>query len=183
MSWASLAVGVTFLGAWVGTASPVAAQATTSPTAAREVVDLMTRGHIESFAVQDPDAAGRFIASLLVPGVQLLVVSADYPTPGELQAQIDAKNYRDVYTALHQPVSAPTRFFLIDLACDGLRANNSATDVLYEKGTAQTLFNGDWKGQGFTEAGYRTRVEGADRQYTGMLNRLRDALKAAGPGV
>jgi hypothetical protein len=183
MALTHLTVGLLSLGAWALTAIPLAAQTTTSPAAAREVVDLMTRSDIETFAVQDAEAAGRFIATLLIPGVQLLVVSADYPAPGELGAQIERKNYRDVYTALHQPVSAQTRFFLIDLACDGLHDKSSAVDVLYERGTTQTVFNGDWKNQGLTEAGYRTRVEDADRRYTRMLNRLREALKVEAPGV
>ena len=179
MAMTRTTVGMLLLGTWVVTASPGVAQTTTSPAVARQVVDLMTQSHIEAFAIQDPKKAGRFIASLLMPGVQLLVVSAEYPTPGELRAQIGRKNYRDVYAALHQPFSAPTRFFLIDLGCDGLRAKSDTADVLYEKGKTQTVFNGDWKAQGLTKASYRTRVEDADRQYTVMLDHLREALTAA----
>jgi hypothetical protein len=159
-----------------------AAQTTTSPTVARELASLMSTNHIDVFAVQDP-ASKRFMASMLIPGVQLLVVSAEYPAPAELQAQIERKNYRDVYTALHQPVTAPTRFFVIDLACDGLSAKGDQVDILYEKEDTQTLFNGDWKGQGLAEADYRKRVEDGDRQYTRVLTNLRDVLKATAPGA
>jgi hypothetical protein len=89
-------------------ASSTAAQTSASSTVARDVAALMTERQLEAFAVQDSEVANRFVASLLIPGVQMLVVSAEYPAPEELKAQLAQKNYRDVYVALHQPVSAPT---------------------------------------------------------------------------
>jgi hypothetical protein len=168
---------------WAVFASSAAAQTTVSSAAARDVAALMTERQLEAFAVQDPEASNRFVASLLIPGVQLLVVSAEYPLPDELKTQLAQKNYRDVYVALHQPVSAPTRFFLIDLACDGLDPKGDAADILYEKGSTQTLFNGDWKTQGLTEAVYKTRLADTDRHYSRVLGQLRDALKASASGA
>jgi hypothetical protein len=164
---------------WSATVTTTAAQTATSSTAARELVSLMDQRGAEAFAAQDRDAPHRFIASLLIPGVQLLVVSADYPTPEVLRAQLAQKNYREVYGALHQPVSASSRFFLIDLGCDGINTKDGPVDVLYERGTEQTLFNGNWKGQGLSEAAYKHRVVDAEQRYIGILNSLRDGLKAS----
>jgi hypothetical protein len=166
---------------WSGMVATAAAQTATSSTAAREFVSLMSQRGAEAFATQDPDAPHRFIASLLIPGVQLLVVSADYPAPEVLRAQLAQKNYREVYGALHQPASASSRFFLLDLGCDGINTKDGPVDVLYERGTEQTLFNGNWKGQGLSEAAFKHRVVDAERRYIRMLAYLRDALRASAP--
>jgi hypothetical protein len=183
MTLVKAAVGILCLGGLAALATPAAAQPTASSAAAREFTSLMAERQLDAFAIEDSETASRFAAALLIPGVQLLVVSAEYPSPDDLKARLGQKDYRDVYAALHQPVSASTRFFLIDLACDGLSAKGDGVDILYEKGTTQTLFNGDWKAQGLTEAEYRKRVEDADRQYTRVLTRLREALKAAASGA
>ena len=162
----------------VGAAAEARAQGATSPAMARELASLLTERQLDAFAVQDPAAPNRFLAALLIPGAQMLVVSAEYPNPGELQAQLAQKNYRDVYTALHQPAAASSRFFLIDGGCNGVSAGGDGTDVLYEKGTAQTVFDGDWKKQGVSEATYRERFENAEKRYSRVLGLFRDSLKA-----
>ena len=167
----------------VWTAGEAGAQTARSSNVASELASLMTERQLDAFAAQNPDAPNQFLAALLIPNVQMLVVSADYPNPGELQGQLAQKNYRDVYAALHQPVTAASRFFLLDLACDGLRAGGDAVDVLYEKGTSQTLFNGDWKQQGLSEATYNKRLEETEARYTRVLTLLRDTLKASPSGT
>jgi hypothetical protein len=173
------------LGAAVG-AGAVAdawAQRATSPAMARELASLLTERQLDAFAVQDPETPNRFLATLFIPGAQMLVVSAEYPNPAELQAQLAQKNYRDVYTALHQPAAASSRFFLIDVGCNGVSAGGDGIDVLYEKGTAQTVFDGDWKKQGVSEATYRERFENAEKRYARVLGVFRDTLKAPAPGT
>lgn len=152
--------------------------APTSATGASELAALMAQHQLDTFAAKDPDADNRFTAVLLIPDVQLLVVSAEYPTPATLQALLAQKSYRDVYAALHQPASAPTRFFLLDLGCDGLSAPNGAVDVLYEKGTTQTMFNGDWSGQGLSKSAYQSKAQETERRYSQILSHLTDALRA-----
>jgi hypothetical protein len=171
--------------AWMVWASGEAgAQAARSSNVASELATLMTERQLDSFAAQDPHAPNRFLATMLIPNVQMLVVAADYANPGELQTQLAQKNYRDVYAALHQPVTAASRFFLIDLACDGLHGGGGdAVDVLYEKGVSQTLFNGDWKQQGLSEATYNKRLQETEARYTRVLTLLRDALKASASGT
>ncbi len=148
-----------------------------SSAMAGELTALMTDRHLDAIAAQDSDHPDRFVAALLIPGAQLLVVSAAYPNPGELQGQIAQKNYRDVYAALQQPVAQQTRVFFIDSACDGLRSGGEAVDVMYEKGTQQTLFDGRWKPQGLTEATYTKKVDTAEQEYSRLLSLLTGTLK------
>ena len=159
--------------------SAVNAQDQKSLDVAGDLASLMSEQKLEAFALQDPEVPNRFVAVLLIPNAQLLVVSAEYPTPAELTTQLALKNYRDVYAALHQPATAPTRFFVLDVGCDGLRGKSDAVDVLYEKGVTQTLFNGDWKSQHLSEAAYRSRAEQAERRYGQILRRLIEALRAS----
>jgi hypothetical protein len=145
---------------------------------ASELTSLLTARHLDSIAAQDPDRANRFVAALLIPDAQLLVVSADYPAPAELQAQLAQKNYRDIYAALHQPGSLQTRLFFIDAGCDGLRSASENVDVMYEKGK-QTTFDGRWRQQGLSESAYQKKVGDADQEYAKMLSLLVSAVKAA----
>ena len=153
------------------------AQGATSAALARELAALLTERQLDAFAVQDPEAPNRFLATLFIPGAQMLVVSAEYSNPAELQAHLAQKNYRDVYTALHQPAAASTRFFLIDAGCNGVSAGGDGVDVLYEKGKAQTVFDGDWKKQGVSEATYRERFQNAEKQYARVLGLFTQTLK------
>jgi hypothetical protein len=157
---------------------PIGAQERQSSTLAGNLASLMTARQLEVLAAQDPESPDRFVAALLIPNVQLLIVSAQYPAPVELQAQLDRQNYRDVYTALHQPSAQPTRFFLMDIGCDGLGAGDGSVDVLYERGT-QTLFDGRWKQQGLSEADYAKRAQDAETRYSRLLAILTSSLETA----
>jgi hypothetical protein len=165
------------------TAAAARAQGAASPAMARELASLLSERQLDAFAVQDPQAPNRFLATLLIPGAQMLVVSAEYPNPAELQAQLAQKNYRDVYAALHQPASASSRFFLIDVGCNGVSTGGDGIDVLYEKGTAQTVFDGDWKKQGVSEATYRERFQDAEKRYAHVLGVFTETLKAPAEGT
>jgi hypothetical protein len=173
--------GLTLAALSAAAGAAVHAQARTSVDVASELVALMSQQQLDAFALQDPEVPSGFLAVLLIPTAQLLVVSAEYPTPAELTAQLAQKNYRHVYSALHQPASAPTRFFLLDVGCDGLRSTGDTVDVLYEKGLTQTLFNGNWKSQDLSERTYKSRAEQAERRYGQILSRLVEALKASPP--
>ena len=157
----------------------VEAQEHQSSALVGKLASLMTARQLEAVAAQDPEAPDRFVAALLMPNVQLLIVSAQYPVPAELQAQLTQQNYRDVYTALHQPSTQQSRFFLMDAGCDGLRTEGDAVDVLYEKGTTQTLFDGRWKSQGLSEADYMKRAQATETRYSKLLSILTSTLDGA----
>jgi hypothetical protein len=162
--------------------SSTAAASTQSGGIASDLATLMAKRKLDAFALQNPQTPTLFGAALLIPDCQLLVVSAEYPAAAELAALIAQRTYRDVYAALHQPVSAPSRFFVMDIGCDGIRGKGGAADVLYERGVTQTLFNGNWRSQGLSEDAYRAREEQAERRYSTVLRELLEALKAS-PGA
>jgi hypothetical protein len=164
-------------------AAPAGAQERQSPALVGNLASLMTARQLDAVAAQDPESPDRFVAALLMPDVQLLLVSAQYPAPAELEAQLAQQQYRDVYTALHQPSAQPTRFFLMDSGCDGLRTGGDAVDVLYEKGTTQTLFDGRWKQQGLSEEAYVKRAQDAEARYSRLLSILTSSLKTAPTGA
>lgn len=163
----------------VAIGSRLEAQDHRSSTLVTKLASLMTARHLEAVAARDPEAPDRFVAALLMPSVQLLMVSAQYPAPAELQALLNQQNYRDVYAALHQPSTQQTRFFLMDAGCDGLRGEGEGVDVLYEKGATQTLFDGRWKQQGLSEADYTKRAQTAETRYSKLLSILTATLEGA----
>lgn len=157
-------------------ASSIRAAGGGSIPVAGELTSLMAQRHLDAIAAAVPDTPNRFVAALLIPNAQLLVVSAEYPAPAELQAQLSQKNYRDVYGALHQPVTLKTRLFFVDAGCDGLRSGADNVDVVYEQGK-QTLFDGHWKQQGLSEETYQKKLGEDDEQYAKLLTTLVAALK------
>jgi hypothetical protein len=63
----------------------------------------------------------------------------------------------------------------MDSGADGLRPSrerDQSFDIVYQDGTRQTSFNGDWEGQKLTEAEYRQRFASVEREYTHMLSTL-----------
>jgi hypothetical protein len=152
------------------------AQSFQSPSVVKELTAAMTERQLDTIAAPDPNKPGRFVAALLLPGVQLLVVAADYPNAAELQSLITQRNYRDVYSALHQPVTKQSRVFFLDAGCDGLRTGSDTIDVMYEKGTTETLFDGNWKKSGLSEEAYLKRVQEADGQFKELVSMLRSNL-------
>ena len=162
---------------------PVQAQTFQSGVVAKELTSVMTARQLDTLAAADPTRPGRFIAALLVPGAQLLVVAADYPNAAELQALLAQRSYRDVYSALHQPLTQQSRVFFLDAGCDGLRTGADAVDVMYDKGTTETLFDGNWRKSGLSESQYRKRIEDADGQFNHLLTVLRSSLTTQAEGA
>ena len=148
-----------------------------SPALVGDLASLMTARQLDAVAARDPELPDHFVAALLMKDAQLLVVSAQYPAPVDLEAHLTHQQYRDVYTALHQPSAQATRFFMMDSGCDGLRTGGDGVDVLYEKGTMQTLFDGRWKQQGLSEAAYTKRVQDAETRYSRLLSILTSSLR------
>ena len=164
------------LAASILAALPAAAAAQSTPVV-KQLTTLMGERQLEALAARDPQQPDRYVAALLFPGVQLLLVSAQYPAPAELDAQLSQRNFRDVYSALQQPATAASRVFFLDLGCDGLKSGGDNVDVMYERGTTQILFDGNWKKQGLSETAYQEKLRTSDQNYTQLLTVLVNALK------
>jgi hypothetical protein len=172
---------VAFAAAVLASGAAVLAQgaqgASQSGALVAKVKQLMTDQHLAAIAVPDPQAPDRFVAAMLFPDVQLLVVAGRYPSPDYLKYLIGQKDYRGAYIALQQGAVPESKLFFQDLGCDGLPSDKGdAVDVLYEKGATQTIFDGQWKKHGLSESAYATKLRDADTAYTQLLTVLTQAL-------
>jgi hypothetical protein len=156
--------------------TPLDGEGQLSAQSASELVSLMKAKNLEAFAVKDVNA-DRFVAAMLVPGVQLLVVAGQTTSPDYVQSQLAAKRYDDVYRTLHSAVVPASKLFVQDMGCDGLSDGAGNVDIVYERGSVQTIFNGQWKQQKLSEAEYKQRLRTVDGEYGRMLGALAQALR------
>ena len=158
----------------------VAAQQTQSASAAAELSALMNAKKADVVAAVDPGEADRFVAAMVFPGVQLLVMSARYDAPAVLRDQIAKRQYADVYAALQQSSIQDSRIFFQDLKADGLHLKPGAgVDVMYERVVNQTIFDGNPTKQKMSEAAYAEKFKAADTAYSHMLTLLVQQVRAS----
>jgi hypothetical protein len=142
---------------------------------AQQLSKLLADRHLDAIAAKDPSEDGRFVAALYFPNVQLLVISARYPSPAELQQMLANHAYRDVYAALQQSGAADSKLFVQDLGADGLHAAaDQPVDVIYQKVVNQAIFDKD---AAKADAAYSRKLTAADAQYTRLLQLLVDAAR------
>jgi len=154
------------------TAAPSESQ---SAALARRLATALHDQQLEAIAAADPKAADRFIAALIFPGVQLLVVAGQYAAPDSLRNQIAAHQYKDVYLALTGGSAPESRVFFQDLKADGLHASaDDGVDVMYEHVDKQTVFDGKPD---------RARFAAADAEYSRLLSLLLQQASTATPSV
>jgi hypothetical protein len=141
----------------------------------------MAARQLDAIAAADPAEPGRFIAAIVFPDVQMLLVSSRHESADYLAHQIAQRQFRDVYSALHGGPAAGRHFFH-DMGCDGLLAAAEDADIHYEGADRQTIFDGNWEAQSLTEAAYAERHKAADERYSRALTVLLEAVKRlAGP--
>lgn len=152
-----------------------------SADAARELVQRLDAIGVTAIAAKDPTESGVFVAALYVPGSQLLVVRASHPSVDAVTYRIEAKQFREVYLDLQGTPMQRGKFFVQDSGADGIVSvlPASGVDVLYEDGTRQTLFNGDYRAQHLSEAGYGAKLSAADKEYARLLELLRKTVRAS----
>jgi hypothetical protein len=152
--------------------------ASSSSAQAKQLCQLMTAGHLDAIAAQDPGNANHFVAALFYPDAELLVVSAQFNVPQVLQALIASKSYRDVYADLTGAQGASNQVLFIDMKADGLSDGRAGgIDVMYEPGNKQTIFDEDWRKQhGLDEREYQEKYRAAEQMYESLLQTLTGAL-------
>jgi hypothetical protein len=153
------------------------AESSRSEPLATELATLMVQRNLNAFAAKDPDAADMFVAALLFPNVQLLVVSGQPTTPRAAQTELDQKQYTEVYTTLQTAVVAASQIFFQDLKADGLHARAEAVDVECEHVANQTVFDGNPGKHHLTESQYSEKFTAADLAYSRLLSILVASLK------
>ena len=167
----------------LATVLPVAAQASRSAEAAKQLAQTLDASKLEAIAAADPADPQTFVAALYFQGSQLLVVSAKYAAPPLLVAKIKEQNYRDVYIDLSSASVAGSKVFVIDAGVDGLapKPGDNGADS-YENGTKQLQFDGDWKKAKISEDEYMKGFAEADQRYAKMLALLEAQAKTVKGG-
>jgi hypothetical protein len=160
-----------------GRSRPLAAD---SSELAKQLTAMVVAQHRDAVAAPDPDAADRFVAALVFPNAQLLVISATYAAPVLLMQQIAAKDYKDVYLALQQSGRKDGSLFFQDMGADGLHPESATVDVLYENNGDPFLFDRAHRPRGLSDAAYQQKLTSADAQYSRLLTLLLGQLKQSG---
>jgi hypothetical protein len=153
-----------------------------SPEVVKQLVQAMTERKLTIMAVKDPSEQDRYVAVMLFPDVQLLLISARTANQAYIDSQLASGGHAEIYAALHQGIGE-SKLFVQDMGADGLhQVKGGPTDVVYERGTKETILNGDRKATDLSEADYRKMVTQTDEEYTRLLNLLLEAVKAKPAG-
>ena len=154
-------------------------QSAASAEPAQALIRLMTTRQLDAFAAADPMQPGRFAAVLLIPGAQLLVVTATSPSADAIQQRMASGAYREVYLDLQGTPTRAGKVFVQDAGADGIHdGQNGVVDVAYEDGTRQTVFDRALAKQ-LKGASYDRALTAADERYAGVLKVLVEALQAS----
>jgi hypothetical protein len=154
-------------------AAPVASAALT-----KELVALMSARKQDAVATADPSVPGRFVAAMVYPGVQLLIVRSQPASASDTASRISYRLYRDAYSDVQQPANSDGKLFIQDMGADGLAATGDGSiDVMYEDVDRQTIFDGNWRKQKLTQAEYQKKFTSADAEYARMLSLLIAEMK------
>ncbi len=156
----------------------------TSAAPVKELVSLLQSKKLEAYAVRDASDATRFVAVLLVPGVQLMLVSAGYERPTDVEYRIYTKDFMNAYMDLNSSVLAKDKVFFEDRLCDGLLVMpTNGVDDAVTIGTDKQAFDGEFadpkkkKDKKISQADYLKAYTEADARYTKLLTMLLDGLK------
>jgi hypothetical protein len=183
-----LAVALT-AGVTVRAQAPSAA--TESAAKAKELAALLQAKKLEAFAARDAMQPGRYVAAIVVPGVQLLVVSAAYSRVNDIEYSLYNKKFQDAYLDLKSGALSTDRFFVDDAMCDGLVAvpgKNPLHDAVHMDG-AKVVFDGDFvdpkkkNTKKIPEDVYRKNFATADMRYAKALDLLITELKRNASGT
>ena len=162
-------------------AATTSAQRAQSEPLARELTGMMVDQKLGAVAIKDPDTPDRFVAALVFPDVQLLVVSARYPVPSILEEELTKRQYQEVYAALQQTPLQESKIYFQDLKADGLHAKADASvDALVEGRTEETVFDGHAGKRKLSEAAYREKFAASDALYARLLTLLVESMKQTG---
>ena len=152
------------------------AQAQPGPTATpvKELATALTaKGGAMPFfiAAEDPKDQSRFVAAMLLPDLQLLLVSAAYEAPVLLRERVLTRKYREAYQDLQAASMPEGKLVVDDLLANGLAlkpAKGQAADAATIDGKSVT-FDGQWRKARLKEEEYTAAFTSAEQQYTRLL--------------
>jgi hypothetical protein len=153
-----------------------AAQESRSSQLATELVKMLDALKLDAIAAKIE--GDQYVGALYFPGSQLLVVKARYIVPERMDAQLQGKNYRDVYIDLNSASIKDTKMLIADLGANGLQLGrrNQPYDTV-DAGGKSFSFDGDWGKAKISEQEYTKTFQTSDAEYTRMLEALVAQLK------
>jgi hypothetical protein len=170
----------------------LAAQAPSPAASVAKVAEfaaLLTSKKLDAFAMKDPRSEAdkpRYIAVLLVPKSQLLLVAAAHTRFMDMEYFLHAKEFMKAYQDLNTSPASVDRFFVEDVLADGLVAlpkKNSPPDAV-KMGAETRTFDGvfvDPKRRNpdnkITQDVYLKHFGEADQRYAAVLDLLIEQLK------
>lgn len=156
------------------------AQTSKSAAVVKEFVG-MAGGEMRYVGAKVPDTPNEYVGALYIPGVQIIVVWAQYEQPSLLDGFLAKRDYQGVYTDLNSAsyAVAASKAFFEDLRADGLFPKRDGDDPFdsCEIGGKRVAFDGDWKKQKLAEKDYQDAYTAADEKYTRAIGLLLGELK------
>jgi len=179
-------VGVAIAMALLAGAVAVPAQSQAPATAAKvkELAALLQARKLEAFAVRVPGEAGRFVATRIVPNVQLLTVLALHTRHMDMEYYLYNKDHRNAYLDLASSTFSTERVLIDDALADGLVAlpGRSLAHDSVVKGTERQMFDGEFSNgrrndERTPKDAYMKVFADAEQQYAKMLDLLIAEIK------
>lgn len=170
-------VAAALLVAGLAQAGVASAQPGSTAAPVKELATLLQgkeSGGARFVAAEDPKDTSRFVAAMLLPDLQLMLVSASYKAPVLLRERVLTKKYQDAYQDLQAASVAEGKLVIEDLLANGLAvkpAKNQAPDAATIKGKTIT-FDGQWRKAKVSEAEYTSAFTTAEQEYTRLLGLL-----------
>src|SRR5262245_35621816 len=130
----------------VGSCGAAVAQEAKSAPLAKQLASALGAAKLDSVAAKDPVRPNGYIGALHIPGVQLLVIAAEYPAPALIDPRLAKGEYREIYIDLNAAGVPGSKVFVEDLGANGLFAkpvDNSPMDM-YEASGKRLIFDGEW---------------------------------------
>jgi hypothetical protein len=165
----------------VGMTGTATAQVTTETAAAAKELTTLLEGHAEGvaprfMATYDPTEDDRYVAAMLLPGIQLVIVSAEYPVRVLFREHMLRGRYQEAYQDLSSASVVDTRLTIEDIRADGLAPRpgkgQTAADVVIRGEEDAFRFDGQWRRNRMREAEYMEKFKETEAEYLRLMGLL-----------
>ena len=178
----AIAAAVVLAGA---TALPAQSQTPATAAKAKELATLLQARKLEAFAARVPGESGRFVATRLIPNVQLLAITALHTRHMDMEYYLYNNDHRNAYLDLNSSTFSTERVLIDDAMADGLVAlpGRSPVHDSVVKGADRQTFDGDFadgrkrNDKRILQDAYMKSFSDAEQQYSKMLDILIAEIK------
>jgi hypothetical protein len=161
------------------------AQVTPDTAAAAKELTASLEGQAEGvaprfIAANDPSDPERFVAAMLLPGIQLVIVSAEYPAPVLLRERLLTGKFQDAYQDLSAASVPESRLMIEDVRADGLAfrpGKGQAADVVIHGTDEPYRFDWQWRRNRIRQDDYMAKFEETRAEYLRLVGLLTEAAK------